>query len=143
MDHRNSFSLLLEMILAVLLFAVCAAVSLTMFARAREITAESEEKTQAAAYLENCSEILHASADKDAFLTSLQQLHPQAEIHDLQAVLYTDASFQDCAESNAVYVTYIQLNEDTPYLIKAEMTCQKKDTVLYEETSEQAVGGAQ
>lgn len=128
-----SVILLADILLAILLFAVCASVSFLIFAKADEIAASSRTETYAVNESDSLSELLHASSSEDGFLQLVKIYYPSAVIDADTITITYDDDFQADAEDDA-YTMTVSLTEENS-LLKADITVREDDDEIYQESA--------
>lgn len=135
-----SVILLADILLAILLFAVCSSVSFLVFAKANEMTETSREKTYAVNETDSLSELLYASASQADFLQLLKTYYPDALIQDDTVTITYDDDFNPDAREGT-YTMTIALHEED-HLLRADMTMKKDSDEIYQESTSAVLSGA-
>jgi hypothetical protein len=128
-----SVLLLMDILLGILVFAICASISLLIFAKADTLTDSSAEETYAVTECDNISEILRASSSKEQFLSLMQQYYPDMQKDNNTMTIYYDASFQPVS-SHPVYTMTITLDTSST-LCKAHILYSSDHKTIYEEST--------
>lgn len=81
----RSGMLLLELMMAILIFSLAAAVCIQVFLKAHDLSQRAQELTQAVNCCGSAAETLRSAAGPDQALSRLENLYPQLEMGDGQA----------------------------------------------------------
>lgn len=81
----RSGMLLLELMMAILIFSLAAAVCIQVFLKDHDLSQRAQELTQAVNCCGSAAETLRSAADPDQALSRLENLYPQLEMGDGQA----------------------------------------------------------
>lgn len=101
-SSRSSL-LLIEIIIAILIFSVASAVCLQLFAKSHTLSKRTEELDIAVREATSVSELL---AQGDTLKKNLTRFYPYADITPDSAVIYYDIDFQPCERRQS----YFQMN---------------------------------
>lgn len=109
---RSGTSLfLLEFIIALLIFIVCGAVCIEVFANAFSIKEKTTKINHAVVQAENVAEIFRAEDGKDA---SVKKYFPLREDRETGFVVYYDNEYEPCDEANASYEMNVYFSTKYP-----------------------------
>lgn len=99
-SHSGLF--LLEIILAILAFAVVSAICLQLFVKAHTLAQDTKDLDMA---VREASSVASVLTQTETPMESLKALYPYAKIEESarSAILYYDAEYQPCAQEAAVY----------------------------------------
>jgi Tfp pilus assembly protein PilE len=145
MDHRSktdaSGLILMEIVLAILIFAMLAAICISIFAKAHTLSRSSTELASAASEAENTASVLRASDSEDEFLQSMKVLFPDASIQGSTVTVWYDSSFSECAGKNASYRLTAAADDSESGLLKADISFYRKGSkkAVYTQKGEHAV----
>lgn len=101
-SSRSSL-LLIEIIIAILIFSVASAICLQLFAKSHTLSKQTEELDIAVREAVSVSALL---TDGDAPEENLARFYPYADITSDSSVIYYDAAFQPCERQQS----YFQMN---------------------------------
>ena len=91
---------LLEMLVAIVFFAISSAICVSLFVQARLMSQDSEDCTQALRLAQSAAECYKAGSGK---LSSLENLFPQGAVEEAGFVAYFDDQWQPCDQQSARY----------------------------------------
>ena len=114
--NNRSGLFLLEIMIAILFFAMVSAVCLRSFAKAHTLSQEASDINQAMSHMENVAELLKSADsavldDSDQTTTLLNTEYALVSMNQKQYVLYFDKDWQNCSKDDAFYV--ISIEDDT------------------------------
>ena len=99
---------LMEMIITVLLFAVCSAVCVRLFAMAHTLSTDTRELNEAVSLAQGFAESMRGT---DGRIDSILEYYPEAvKGGDNFFVVYYDENFNPCKYNGAVYVSDVSLS---------------------------------
>lgn len=101
-SSRSSL-LLIEIIIAILIFSVASAVCLQLFAKSHTLSRQTQELDIAVREAVSVSELL---TNGDSLEENLARFYPYADISSDSAVIYYDTEFQPCERQQS----YFQMN---------------------------------
>lgn len=130
-SNNRSSLFLLEIVIAILFFAIVSAVCLRAFAKSHTLSQQASDTNQAISTMENVAELLKSVepqdlGDWDKITKTLQtvypELSPQYRIWDI----YFDSDWKTCSANNAVYqitvtdktAIFTDANSDTSHFSK-------------------------
>lgn len=103
-SSRSSL-LLIEIIIAILIFSVASAICLQLFAKSHTLSKRTEELDIAVREATSVSELL---TYEDSLRKNLDRFYPYADITADSAVIYYDADFQPCERLQSYFQMDIQ-----------------------------------
>lgn len=78
--RSHSGSLLLELMLAILIFALAASVCVQAFVKAHQMSAQAQALSEGVQHASNAAEILRWAPDPDTAMAQLKGAYPQLEV---------------------------------------------------------------
>lgn len=128
-SHSRSGLFLLELIIAILFFALGSAVCIQVFARAHLTSQAARDLSFASRQAQSAASVLRSTGGS---LASLGDYYPEAEISGADAVVCFDAGRQPCAPKEADCTMTVR-SRDTEGLTEAAITVAGRDgSVIYE-----------
>ncbi len=124
---KKSSLFLMELIIVLFFFALCAAVCVNMFAKANLINQQSYELNKSIIIAQNAAQCFKASNSNTEKLADL--LSGTADANEVK--IGYDKNWQITQLENAVYLMNIAINNNNSNLSKAEITVTKADKVVY------------
>ena len=131
-NRSKSTLFLMEQLIVILIFAICAAVCVQIFVSSYLTTVESKDRSNALIAAESCAESYKATFGNLAETAELLggELSPEA---DAIAVLY-DKQWQVCGEADAVYI--LRLTAARP---AADSSLVLGDIFVFKNTDKEAI----
>jgi hypothetical protein len=145
MYHRkrtdSSSLFLMEIVLAILLFAMTAAICISIFANAHTVSRSSEELSAAASETENAASVLRSSSSERGFINSMKDLFPEASVNESTVTVWYDESFEECSREKASYRLTASLDDSDSSLLTADISFYKKGSgkAIYSQRDKHAV----
>lgn len=124
---RKSSLFLMELIIVLFFFALCAAVCVNMFAKANLINQQSYELNKSIIAAQNAAQCFKAADSNTEKLADL--LSGAADVNVVK--IGYDKNWQNTEIENAVYIMNIVINKNNGNLSKAKITVTKADKVIY------------
>lgn len=106
---RRSSLLLIELIIAILIFSLTGALCLQLFVKSHSLGKRTEELDMAVRQAVSVSELI---AQKDGLERELSRLYPDADIDPGNIIIYYNRNFEECSHKDAYYQMNI-LSSDT------------------------------
>lgn len=106
---RRSSLLLIELIIAILIFSLTGALCLQLFVKSHSLGKRTEELDMAVRQAVSVSELI---AQKDGLEHELSQLYPDADMDPGNIIIYYNRNFEECSHKDAYYQMNI-LSSDT------------------------------
>ncbi len=135
---RRSSLFLLELMIAILLFILSAAICIQVFVKAHTIEVKSTNLNEAVLASESVAEIFRSEEDFEMLLSDTLQADKLA---DDRFQIYYDKNWEITSQSDSAYVLEVTLSEETNFqignIIVARNTkdeSQSKSTPIYELT---------
>ena len=128
-----SVLLLMDVLLGILVFAICSSTSLLIFAKADTLTDSSAKETYAVTECDNVSEILRASSSREQFLSRMQKYYPDLKQQDNTLTIYYDADFNPVSSDPTYTMTITLDSSDT--LCRAHILYSSDQGTIYEEST--------
>lgn len=115
-SNNRSGLFLLEIIIAILFFAMVSAVCLRAFAKSHTLSRQASDTNYAISNMESIAELLKAvdSADlkeESKITETLQIVYPKVSVKDHTWHIYFDSDWKNCAENIASYQIVILADE--------------------------------
>lgn len=115
-NHKRSGIFLLEIMIAILFFALTSAVCLRSFVKAHTLSTQAAETEQALSRLEDVAELLNAIdasdlKDEKAFSEKIKTEFPVCEMNGRNAVIYYDTNWKVCQPEKAFYQIQLQTTD--------------------------------
>lgn len=110
---RRSSLFLLELILAILLFILSAAICIQVFVRSHTIEAKSTELNQAVYASTSIAELFRSDEDLSA---ALKRHYPQAAHQGTCYQIFYDKNWNLTSSSDAAYILCLETQEDLSFL---------------------------
>ena len=112
-SNNRSGLFLLEIMIAILFFAMVSAVCLRSFAKAHTLSQEAADMNQAMSHMENVAELLKSANsavldDPEQVTKLLNTEYALISIEQTQYALYFDKDWENCSKSDACYVISIE-----------------------------------
>lgn len=129
--HSKSRLFLLELVLAIFIFAVSASICAQVFTKAYTVSRDAKSLSQAVRLAENAAAMIDASVKEgsDPFFYLLRE-YPKSKETDGVFTAWFDKDMAGCGKPDAVYSLEISCSEEETGLQKADITIQRlSDTV--------------
>ncbi|MBR5578996.1 MAG: hypothetical protein IKW28_08385 [Lachnospiraceae bacterium] len=140
-NHSSSL-FLLELVVAILIFAMASALSLQFFARAHLWNNNAKALNFFSNECATVAEINGVSSSKEALIENLLQLYPRSALSEGGFTLFYDETFTLCGRDKSRYVYTISLEEKDSFLITfMKVWDSSLNTVVYELESKHYPGG--
>lgn len=110
MKKASSFLLLMETMITVLLFSLCAAVCLNLLARAHQLNQQAEERTESVNLVSTLCEAVSSAKTTEEAEQILQELGYSVRFGSKQ-VFFLNGSFEPAQAEQAMYLLHIHLTE--------------------------------
>lgn len=115
-SNNHSGLFLLEIMIAILFFAMVSAVCLRSFAKAHTLSQEASDINQAISHMENVAELLKSAdssvlGDSEKTVQLLNTEYALAEADENQYTLYFDKGWTNCPKDDARYSIEIKDTE--------------------------------
>lgn len=124
---RKSSLFLMELIIVLFFFALCAAVCLNMFAKASLINRQSYELNKSIIAAQNAAQCFKAANSNTGKMADLL-----CGTADTDAVkIGYDKNWQNTETENAVYIMNINIKKSNGNFNTAEITVSKADKIIY------------
>ena len=112
-NHKRSGIFLLEIMIAILFFALTGAVCLRTFVKAHTLSTQATETEQALSRLEDVAGLLNTIdaaelKDEKTFSETLESEFPACEMDGRNAVIYYDTDWKACLPEKAFYQIQIK-----------------------------------
>ncbi|MCI9598087.1 MAG: hypothetical protein HFE75_12495 [Firmicutes bacterium] len=118
----RSSLLLIELIMAILIFSLAGGMCLQIFAKSHSLGMRTVELDMAVREATSVSEVL---SQKDALENELPELYPKAEIAAGSITIYYDKDFQACGRKDACFQMNIRGNDKGRRLVSYAITVRK------------------
>ena len=107
-SNNRSSLFLLEIVIAILFFAIVSAVCLRAFAKSHTLSQQASDTDHAISNMENVAELLKSVdsedlEDWDKITKTLQTVYPELSTQYRIWDIYFDSDWKDCSASDAVY----------------------------------------
>ena len=115
-NHKRSGIFLLEIMIAILFFALTGAVCLRTFVKAHTLSTQATETEQALSRLEDVAGLLNTIdaaelKDEKTFSETLESEFPACEVDGRNAVIYYDTDWKSCLLEKAFYQIQLQTTD--------------------------------
>lgn len=98
---------LMEMILTILLFAICGAICMKLFAASDSLSRKTKELNKAVACAQGFAEVMRGT---DGSIEAIMEVYPTAiKGGDMFFEVFYDEDFKECSYSEAVYISDVTL----------------------------------
>lgn len=150
-NHKRSGIFLLEIMIAILFFALTGAVCLRTFVKAHTLSTQATETEQALSHLEDVAGLLNTIdaaelKDEKTFSEALESEFPACEMDGRNAVIYYDTDWKACLPEKAFYQIQLQTTdkEDSMchFQIKALRLAESTASMSSSKSSEKQSGRA-
>lgn len=107
-NHKRSGIFLLEIMIAILFFAITSAVCLRSFVKAHTLSVETAETEQAISHMEDAAELIN-SIDSSKLKESatwealFSQEFPDCETQEDHITIFYDSNWKSCKKTHAAY----------------------------------------
>lgn len=143
MKHRKRSKVtdlfLLELILAILFFAIASAVCVRIFVKAHSLSEEAQISTWAVTECAGFAEIICASDDPDEALSVIRDEYPEYA----DGSIYYDKDFRSCKKSDAVYYIKLEVSRNSKGMLIGDIVaCGENSDSYYELHPQHYIGNA-
>lgn len=140
-SHSSSL-FLLELVVAIIIFALASAISLQFFAKAHLLNKNAKTLNYFSNESSIVAEITGISSSTEEFKKALLQVYPSATLENQTIELYYDDNLTLCSEENGTYLYTISYRTYDNFLITTmEVVEIISDTLLYQLESKHFQGG--
>ena len=140
-SHSSSL-FLLELVVAIIIFALASAISLQFFAKAHLLNKNAKTLNYFSNESSIVAEITGISSSTEEFEKALLQVYPSATLENQTIELYYDDNLTLCSEENGTYLYTISYSTYDNFLITTmEVVEIISDTLLYQLESKHFQGG--
>lgn len=122
---KRSNLFLMEMIIAILFFALASAVCMQLFAKSKLLSMETSAKNHAMIIAKSAASSFETG---DGSLVSLQADYPNSNLNGSLLTVYYDKNWNICSKKNARYDMEITSKEKNPNLMLAVITIHDFDS---------------
>lgn len=141
-NHSSSL-FLLELVVAILIFAMASALSLQFFARAHLWNKNARALNFFSNECATTAEITGVSPSKEKLTENLLQIYPRSSLSEGGFTLFYDENLTICEREKGRYVYTISLEERDAFLITSMKVWDSTlNTVVYELVSKHYPGGS-
>lgn len=131
---------LLELILAILFFAIASAVCVRIFVKAHSLSKEAQISNWAVTECAGFAEIICASDNADEALSVIRDEYPEYT----DGIVYYDKDFRSCKKSDAVYYIKLEVsNSSRGMLVGDIVACGENSDSYYELHPQHYVGNTE
>lgn len=129
---KRSSLFLLELIVAILFFALASAVCVQVYVSARVKSREASALTHAVLVCQNGAEVLYYNMDGENVLDRLTEKHPEYSRAENSALAYFNKEWKPCVKADAAYLlTLTATGTDAFFEGAAQITDIEANTPLY------------
>ena len=140
-SHSSSL-FLLELVVAIIIFALASAISLQFFAKAHLLNKNAKTLNYFSNESSIVAEITGISSSTEEFEKALLQVYPSATLENQTIELYYDDNLTLCSKENGTYLYTISYSTYDHFLITTmEVVEIISDTLLYQLESKHFQGG--
>ncbi len=138
-SNKHSSLFLMELIIAILMFSLCAAVCINIFVRAHNIKNESYNLTMAVMHTSNMAEIFSSTEDFDALFEDHYEFlsSESADSSQYEASVYFDSHWKECTKADATYTAFVEIANENNSQIGTFYIEDSKKNIIYELQSRQ------
>ncbi len=129
---HGSGMLLLELMLAILIFSLAAAVCVQVFVKAHDLSGRAEDLTRSVNVCANAAEVLRGADSREAGLALLEQVYPQLQCRETSAEAVLDGGLlrlRWTAEEALEEYTISYLTEQGEEVYSLELVCLRKEAL--------------
>jgi len=133
---KSSSLFLIELIIALLFFAVISAVCVQIFVKSHLLSTDAKELSFAVSECSAAAELTSVSDDKRLLLKNLKSAYPDAivisDAENTAATVYYDEKMQSSNKANAFYTMNIDIKQDDSMLYSnVSMSAPSDDIEIY------------
>ena len=140
-SHSSSL-FLLELVVAILIFALASAVPLQFFAAAHLWNKQAEALNFFSNECSNVAEITGVSSSRRMLEENLKQLYPDGIFSNREITLYYNENLEPAPKEDSVYIYTITLQEENLFLTATMRIWDASlNTLVYELESKHHLGG--
>ncbi len=138
-SNKHSSLFLMELIIAILMFSLCAAVCINIFIRAHSIKNNSYDLTMAVMHTSNMAEIFSNSSNfEELFEVQYDSLSIQnSDTTSYNGSVYFDSKWVECTQSDATYTASIEIHSEDNSQIGTFSVADSNEKVIYNLQSRQ------
>ncbi len=141
---QTSGMFLLELILAILFFAIVSSVCVRFFVKSHIYSRDAMRLSHSVSEVSSILEIAASDPDPEDITGLIKSAYPSASVYKTggwQVVIWYDAEFTPCPEADAVYALYTEIAQEEDGFLTTGCTMYTRDLskTIYTLTSERYI----